>query len=174
MSVRTHPGHIELTLTSSSSQARVRVRALSAALETRYAARPPFMSESWPAPLETLTIRGWELRWSSGRNASISLQGPNVLTSNLVCPVEVVVRSPDWIAVDASVVDQRVEFQDRSRSVPGPIDLVLIGDVELDGDDPLSLFDVVGIPGAGEHDEAVVGGELASDLGADPPTRPAD
>ena len=56
----------------------------------------------------------------------------------------------------------------------GRVDLVLIGDVELDGDDPLSLLDVVGIPGAGEDDEAVIGGELARDLGADPPARPAD
>ena len=42
------------------------------------------------------------------------------------------------------------------------------------GIDPLRLLDVVGIPGAGEHDEAVVGGELTRDLGADSPARPAD
>jgi len=122
------------------------------------------MSDSWPAPVEQRQER---LDQPPGTER-VDLQ-------NLVCTVEVVVRSPDWIAVNASIVDQRVEMtRVGADQLQSRVDLVLIGDVELDGDDPVSLLDVVGIPGAGEHDEAVIGGELARDLGADPPTCPAD
>ena len=134
------------------------------------------MSESWPAPLETFTIRGCGAALEQRQERLDQPPRPEgVDLQDLVCPVEVVVGRPDRIAVDAGVVDQRVEVA-RIGADPllSRIDLVLIGDVELDGDDPLSLLDVVGIPGAGEHDEAVVGGELARDLGADPPTCPAD
>ena len=94
---------------------------------------------------------------------------------DLVCAVEVVVRSPDRIAVDARVVDQRVEMaRIGADQLQGRVDLVLIGDVELDRDDPVPLLDIIGIPSAGEDDKVVIGGELPRDLRPDPAARPGD
>src|SRR5829696_594768 len=94
---------------------------------------------------------------------------------HLVGAVEVVVRRADRIAVDAGVVDQRIEVPGlRADLLLGRVDIALVGNVELDRHDPLGLLDVVRVPGAGEHDEAVIRGELTDDLRADASAGPCD
>jgi hypothetical protein len=88
--VAVNPGQTAFTMTdvSANSAARVLVRALRAALLMPYVAaappravRPKAGSACDPAPLLTLTIRGYALCFSSGRNARIIRQLPNRLTS---------------------------------------------------------------------------------------------
>ena len=88
---------------------------------------------------------------------------------------QVVVDHPDRIAVDAGVVDERVEpSRNGLDRRPGRVDARLVGDVELDRPDRLGLGDLAGIAGAGEDQKVVILGELARDLLADASIRPAD
>jgi hypothetical protein len=85
MSVRHQPGHTELTARPFSLRAAAnrQVMPLSAVLETEYAGLQVPISLSWPAPLDTLTIRPAELLSRCGherlrdaqRTQSICLDG---------------------------------------------------------------------------------------------------
>src|SRR5262245_54533750 len=84
MSVATHPGHTALTriLAGASSAARMRVSALRAAFDVLYAGVPPPSAESDPASDDTLTIRPWSLRRSSGTIAIVVRHAPKRFVSN--------------------------------------------------------------------------------------------
>ena len=92
------------------------------------------MSDSWPAPLETLTIRPCSLRRSSGSTAWASRQAPNsVRLHRLVGVVERRLRDVGrHLARHAGVVDQRVEAAGLGfHPLAKPLDAARVGDVEL-------------------------------------------
>ena len=121
-------------------------------------------------------MRASSLSRSSGIIAWATRSAPNgVGLHRPVGVLEVEVGDRVVGAVDAGVVDEDVEapgvVADRLRC---GIDARLVGDVELDRGDPLPRLDVGGVARAGEHAEAVIGGELPRDLGADAAARARD
>ena len=90
-------------------------------------------------------------------------------------PVEVVVGGADGIAVDAGIVDQRVEHADISLDpLTRRVDGRLVGYVEPDRLDSGDAIYLVGIPRPAEDQEAMIGRQLARDLRADAAAHAAD
>ena len=94
------------------------------------------MSESWPAPLETLTILAAALRRRSGSIAWVRRQAPNMFVSIVL--VRVVERRVRHVRRDfphhPGVVDQDVEAPGLGvEPLAEPLDALRVGDVELLG-----------------------------------------
>ena len=143
------------------------------------------MSESWPAPLETLTIRGAWLRRSSGSIAWVRRQAPNRLVSSVLwasssgASAALVAVSPATPALLTSASSRPGSDSIRSRSRST---LSRIGDVELLGLErqPPAVGDLLGRPlgggGIARGEDHVVPElrQLPRDLAPDPPIGPAD